>query len=103
MTRLLLSTKALWHQWRALQLTRHARALQDAAEAHAAEAAMNLLASRSLARAPLPGEDSGAGKRGASVPSPSSECSFAAQVLLGSIVGLVICTIWIWIVARAGR
>ncbi len=30
-------------------------------------------------------------------------CSFAAQILLGSIVGLAICTIWIWIVARAGR
>lgn len=34
---------------------------------------------------------------------PPAGCSFAGRMLLGSIVGLAICTIWIWIVARAGR
>lgn len=71
MKRLLLSTKALWHQWRALRLARHARSLLDAADAHAAEAAMNLLASRSLARGPLP--------KPAEPDQQPGGCSFAAQ------------------------
>ena len=94
MKRLLLSTKALWHQWRALKLARHARGLLDAAEAHAAEAAMNLLASRSLARGPMP--------EPAETDQPAG-CSFAGRMLLGSIVGLAITFLWVWISARAGR
>ena len=89
MRRLLLSTKALWHQWRALQLARRALALQEVADAHAAEAAMSLLASRSLARGPL-----------AEPTEPDQQpagCSFASQVLLGSIVGLAIAFLWVWI------
>lgn len=103
MKRLLLSTKALWHQWRALQLARRARALLDASDTHAAEATMSLLASRTLARAPLPSEGSGAGEPRASEPSLAGGCSFAGQVLLGSIVGLAITFLWVWISARAGR
>lgn len=29
--------------------------------------------------------------------------TFAGQVLLGALAGLAICTVWIWIGARAGR
>jgi hypothetical protein len=94
MKRLVFSTKALWHQWRALKLARHARGLLDAAEAHAAEAAMNLMASRVMARGPLPEpkEDD-----------PPAGCSFAGQMLLGSLMGVFIAGLWIWISARAGR
>lgn len=121
----LLSTKALWHQWRALKLARRAayvavnasaraRLLLDASEAHAAEAAISLLASRSLARGPLPEPtetDQPGGCRqkrtkfefAAGLEEQPAGCSFAGRMLLGSIVGLAICTIWIWIVARAGR
>lgn len=102
MRRLLLSTKALWHQWRALKLARHARGLLDAAETHAAEAAMNLMASRDFARASLPSEDSGAGEPDASGVSPA-DCSFAGQMLLGTLVGVFIAGLWIWFSARAGR
>jgi len=93
MKRLLFSTKALWHQWWALKLARHARGLLDAAEAHAAEAAMNLVASRAMARGPLPEpkeDDLPAG------------CSFAGQMLLGSLIGVFIAGLWIWISARVG-
>ncbi|MGB3536828.1 MAG: hypothetical protein WBA42_01575 [Mesorhizobium sp.] len=94
MRRLLFSTKALWHQWRALKMARHARGLLEAAEAHEAEAAINLMASRALARGPMPApkEDD-----------PRAGCSFAGQMLLASLVGMFIAGLWIWISARAGR
>lgn len=90
MNRLFFSTKALRHQWRALKLARHAYGLLDAADAHAAEAAMNLMASRTLARGPLPEpkeDDLLAG------------CPFAGQML----IGVFIAGLWIWISARAGQ
>jgi len=103
MKRLLFSTRALWHAWRHRTLLDRAYRVLDAAEAHGLLADGYLLSARYLARAPLPSEDSGAGKPRGSEPSPAGGCSFAAQVLLGSIVGLAICALWIWISARAGR
>lgn len=59
------------------------------------EAGGRIVEAEALARGPLP-EPTEPDQQPAG-------CSFAAQVLLGSIVGLAICAIWIWIVARAGR
>ena len=58
------------------------------------EAGGRIVEAEALAQGPLPEPTE---------PEQPAGCSFAAQVLLGSIVGLAICTIWIWIVARAGR
>jgi hypothetical protein len=59
------------------------------------EAGGRIVEAEALARGPLP--------KPTEPDQQPAGCSFAAQVLLGSIVGLAICTIWIWIVARAGR
>lgn len=59
------------------------------------EAGGRIVEAEALARGPLP-EPTEPGQRPAG-------CSFAGRMLLGSIVGLAICAIWIWIVARAGR
>jgi hypothetical protein len=92
MKRLLFSTKALWHQWRALKLARHAYGLLDAAEAHGLLADGYLLSAQYLARAPVPDQGNDAGKTHASEPSAAG-CSFAGQML----IGVFIAGLWIWI------
>jgi hypothetical protein len=103
MKRLILSSRSLWHAWRASRLDLRAMHLQSAAEAHWAQSALDLAASYSLARAPLPSEDNGGGCPRASEPAPAGGYSVAGQMLLASIVGLFIAALWIWISARAGR
>lgn len=103
MKHLLFSTRSLWHAWRASRLDLRALQLQSAAEAHWAQSALDLAAAYALARAPLSGEDSGAGEPRASEPSPAGGCTTAEQALLATIVGLFIAGLWIWISARAGR
>jgi hypothetical protein len=102
MRRLLFSTKALWHAWRASRLDLRVLQLQSAAEAHWAQSALDLAASYTLARAPLPGEDNGAGEPHGE-PSLAGGYSTAEQALLATIVGLFIAGLWIWFCARAGR
>jgi hypothetical protein len=96
MKRLVLSTKALWHQWRAYRLTVRAERLFDLGEAHDILAEGYRLSARYMARAPRPSEEDGDKTKPAG-------CSFAGQMLLASIVGLFIAAMWIWISARAGR
>jgi hypothetical protein len=89
MKRLVLSTKALWHQRRAYRLTVRAERLFDPGEAHDILAEGYRLSARYMARAPVPGEDDGDR-------SEPAGCSFAGQMLLASIVGLFIAAMWIW-------
>lgn len=94
MKRLLLSTKARWHFHRSNNLYRCASFMFDEAKAHADKSISNMAAVKALARGPLP------------EPSETDEpagCSFAGRMLLGSIVGLGIAFLWVWISARAGR
>lgn len=94
MKRLLLSTKARWHFHRANSLYWSASAMFDEAKAHADKSISNMLAAKALARGPLP--------EPAETDQPAG-CSFAGRMLLGSIVGLAITFLWVWISARAGR
>ena len=75
------------HLYLAVALLRTARLLM--------EAGGRIVEAEALARGPIP--------EPAEPDQQPAGCSFAAQVLLGSIVGLAICAIWIWFVARAGR
>ncbi len=99
MMRLLFSGKALWHQWRALKLVRRAHRLLGAAEAHAAQGALDLVASRSLATTERCCHDGNTSK----VYVSRTYLRPAERMLLASIVGLFIAALWIWITARAGR
>ncbi|MGN6143435.1 MAG: hypothetical protein ACTHOP_07590 [Mesorhizobium sp.] len=104
MKRLLFSTKALWHAWRA---SRHMDAAVGAfyqnVYHHEKYLTHNAAMHHFLARAPLPGEESGAGEPRDSEPSPVGGYSTTGQMLLASIVGLFIAGLWIWISARIGR
>ncbi|MGB3897006.1 MAG: hypothetical protein WA973_00450 [Mesorhizobium sp.] len=59
------------------------------------EAGGRIVEAEALARGPLP--------KPVEPEQQPAGCSFAAQVLLGSIVGLAIAFLWVWISARAGR
>ncbi|MDR7034526.1 hypothetical protein [Mesorhizobium sp. BE184] len=96
MKRLILSTKALWHVWRAYCLTAQANRLMAVAdrfigkaEHHSAAAMVDLLASRSLAT-------------GTSEPSRRSTFNDPATWLLATLTGIFIAGVWLLIVAMGG-
>lgn len=103
MKRLVLSVRSLYHAWRGERLDLRAVRLHQAAEAHWAQSALDLAVCYALARAPLPGDDSGAGEPCASEPGAAGGCSAAERMLLAAIVGLFIAGLWIWLCSRAGR
>jgi hypothetical protein len=59
---------------------------------------MDLVASRSLARAALPSEGNDAGKLRTGQPSPTrcthDTYTFADRALIASIIGLALCVVW---------
>lgn len=92
MRRLTLSTKALWHSWRAyrlsvraVRLTAMAKRVVDKVDAHAAAAELGWRASKSLA----------------SVPSRRSTFNDPATWLLVILTGIFIAGAWLIICARA--